>query len=105
MTQRYCLEGKAMKPRVASNSEFRFNSGRLSLDLAATVRRRGSTPKGVLSAVGAAGRGLLAAGLCEAMPALSGAQEQKLISLREAIWRASDAAMKSQPLAPEAIQV
>lgn len=67
-------------------SEFRFNSGRLSLDLAASVRRRASTPKDVLASPGACGRWLKAAGLFADTPPLSRESEAQLIALREAIW-------------------
>lgn len=70
-----------------SGSEFRFNAGRLSLDLAATVRRRASTPQDVLSAAGACGRWLEAAGLFADTPTLTPANEKALLSLREAVWR------------------
>ncbi|WP_084688337.1 CGNR zinc finger domain-containing protein [Paraburkholderia oxyphila] len=68
-------------------NEFRFNSGRLSLDLAATVRRRASVPKDVLAVSGACGRWLRAAGLFADYPKLSSESEAQLLELREAIWR------------------
>lgn len=67
-------------------SEFRFNSGRLSLDLAATVRRRVSVPKDVLATPGAIGRWFKASGLFSDSPRLSSNDEGKLLELREAIW-------------------
>ncbi|MDR5644415.1 CGNR zinc finger domain-containing protein [Burkholderia cenocepacia] len=67
-------------------SEFRFNSGRLSLDLAATVRRRASTPNDVLRTAGACGRWLKAAALFADVPSLSPVETDALLSLREAIW-------------------
>jgi predicted RNA-binding Zn ribbon-like protein len=67
-------------------SEFRFNSGRLCLDLAATVRRRASSPKDVLSPPGAGGRWLKEAGLFSDIPVLSKDGEGRLVELREAIW-------------------
>lgn len=88
-----------------SSSEFRFNSGRLCLDLAATVRRRGSTPKDVLEPSGAAERWLMAARLFDIVPTVSSMQRDTLLVLREAIWAASDAAMRCELLPPEATQV
>ncbi|HVE10434.1 MAG TPA: CGNR zinc finger domain-containing protein [Paraburkholderia sp.] len=67
-------------------SEFRFNSGRLCLDLAATVRRRASHAKDVLATSGASGRWLHCAGLFQQAPALSESEEAGVRQLREAIW-------------------
>lgn len=99
------MKSDGVTPDIASNSEFRFNSGRLSLDLAATVRRRGSEPKDVLKGAGAAGRWLMVAGLFETVPMLSGPEADKLIVLREAIWAATDAAMKKNVLPAQATRV
>ncbi|CAB3770774.1 CGNR zinc finger domain-containing protein [Paraburkholderia solisilvae] len=74
-------------------AEFRFNSGRLSLDLAATVRRRASKPNDVLASTGAGGRWLKAAGLFAVAPVLSRADEARLLELREAIWQLVTASM------------
>lgn len=93
-----------MKSGIGSHPEFRFNAGRLSLDLAATVRRRGSVPNDVLHGVGAVGRWLVAAGLLESEPALTGAQAKQFIALREAIWTVTDSAIKGETLPAEATQ-
>ncbi|WP_082624977.1 ABATE domain-containing protein [Paraburkholderia caribensis] len=78
------------------DSEFRFNSGRLSLDLAATVRRRASTPIDVLGNPNACGRWLKAAGLFSDVPELSAENEEALIRLREAIWKLVTGAMETR---------
>jgi predicted RNA-binding Zn ribbon-like protein len=74
-------------------SEFRFNSGRLSLDLAATIRRRASKPIDVIASAGAGARWLKAAGLFSEAPALSKGEEARLTELREAIWQMVNGAM------------
>jgi predicted RNA-binding Zn ribbon-like protein len=71
----------------ATESEFRFNSGRVSLDLAATIRRRASRPVDVIALTGASGRWLKAAGLFSDVPTLSRSEEARLVELREAIWQ------------------
>jgi predicted RNA-binding Zn ribbon-like protein len=70
----------------STKTEFRFNSGRLCLDLAATVRRRASHANDVLATTGASGRWLHCAGLFQQSPALSESEEASLRQLREAIW-------------------
>ncbi|WP_162068076.1 CGNR zinc finger domain-containing protein [Burkholderia sp. THE68] len=85
-------------------SEFRFNSGRLSLDLAATIRRRASAPKDVLSGVGACGRWLKAAGLFAQAPALSPQNERDLYALREAVWGAVSGSMHNA-LSDDAVSI
>jgi predicted RNA-binding Zn ribbon-like protein len=77
----------------AMESEFRFNSGRVSLDLAATIRRRASKPLDVMASAGAGGRWLKAAGLFSDVPALSRSEEVRLVELREAIWQMVTGAM------------
>jgi predicted RNA-binding Zn ribbon-like protein len=77
----------------AMESEFRFNSGRVSLDLAATIRRRASKPVDVMASAGAGGRWLKAAGLFSDAPALSRSEEARLFELREAIWQMVTGAM------------
>jgi predicted RNA-binding Zn ribbon-like protein len=72
-------------------SDFRFNAGRLALDLPATVRRRASAPHDVLAASGEAARLLKEAGLVGRQLRLRAAQVQQLLQLREAIWAAADA--------------
>ncbi|WP_237703790.1 CGNR zinc finger domain-containing protein [Rhodospirillum rubrum] len=88
-----------MKP----SEEFRFNSGRLSLDLAATVRRRGSLPNDVLAAPGAPARWLREAIGVEDLPALSPAQEAALRALRETIWTLATAASADAVLPAAAV--
>jgi predicted RNA-binding Zn ribbon-like protein len=78
---------RAMEP------EFRFNSGRVSLDLAATIRRRASKPLDIMASAGASGRWLKAAGLFSDVPALSRSEEARLVELREAIWQMVTGAM------------
>jgi predicted RNA-binding Zn ribbon-like protein len=77
-------------------SEFRFNSGRLCLDLAATVRRRASHAKDVLATHGACGRWLQAAGLFQQAPALSESDEAGVRQLREAIWQMVGGTMQGE---------
>lgn len=79
-------------------NEFRFNSGRLSLDLAATVRKRASQPIDVLSSSGAAARWLRDAGLVHEVLPLSREQESELKKLRESIWTVATAALQDKSL-------
>src|SRR3546814_17706345 len=72
--------------------EFRFNSGRIALDLPATVRRRASEPQDVLAPSGAPARWLRDAGLSHELLALSPEQTSAREKLREAIWAAADEA-------------
>lgn len=83
--------------------EFRFNSGRLSLDLPATVRRRASIPNDVLAPPGAPARWLRDAGLVTDPIALTPAQETALKQLRETIWTLTDAVTQGAPLPAEAV--
>ena len=71
---------------MLSPFSFRFNSGRLSLDLAATVRRRPSAPNDLLLARGTAVRWLKEARVIQRLLSLSTQQEGKLRQLREAIY-------------------
>src|SRR3546814_12562995 len=79
--------------------EFRFNSGRIALDLPATVRRRASEPQDVLAPSGAPARWLRDAGLSPEMLALSPEQTSDLENLRVAIWAVADAAA-AEPAIP-----
>src|SRR5687767_4718002 len=79
-------------------SEFRFNAGRLALDLPATVRRRASSPHDVLAPSGEAARWLSEAGLTQRPLSLRAAQVRELLQLREAIWEAASA--RTQGKAP-----
>ena len=83
--------------------EFRFTSGRLSLDLPATVRRRASEPHDVLASVGAPARWLRDASLVQELLTLSPLQEAELFALREAIWAATDAASAGKTFPAEAV--
>jgi predicted RNA-binding Zn ribbon-like protein len=65
---------------------FRFHSGRLSLDLAGTIRRHVAAPNDMLAASGAVARWLEAAGLTDTRLLLSTTQEMEVTALREAIW-------------------
>src|SRR3954468_19359212 len=76
----------AMKAPSVRSLEFRFNAGRLCLDLPATVRRRASVPHDVLAAPGGAARWLEEAGLVDRPLRLSPARAAELLRLREAIW-------------------
>jgi predicted RNA-binding Zn ribbon-like protein len=84
--------------------EFRFNSGRLSLDLPATVRRRASVPNDVLAPPGAPARWLRDAALVADLPDLSLAQETALRRLRETIWSLADAVTRGARLPTEAVE-
>ncbi len=77
--------------------EFRFNSGRLCLDLSATIRRRASEPQDILGTPGAVARWLRNAGLVQAPWDLSSSRESALLNLREVIWRLADAAVAGRP--------
>ena len=94
----------AMNPSVGS-LEFRFNAGRLCLDLPATVRRRASAPHDVLAVPGGAARWLEEAGLVERPLRLSPARAAELLRLREAIWAAARALVKRRKLPSSAVQV
>lgn len=88
-----------------SVSEFRFNAGRLALDLPATVRRRSSEPNDVLAKPGAPARWLRDAGLIHDLPSLLPAQKSDLLLLREAIWATAEAAAASCDLPEEAVAI
>ncbi|CAH1664593.1 CGNR zinc finger domain-containing protein [Chelatococcus asaccharovorans] len=83
--------------------EFRFNSGRLSLDLPATIRRRASTPQDVLATSGAPARWLRDAFLTQGLLVLSSPEERELLALRDTIWNLADAAAGQRPLPEEAV--
>jgi predicted RNA-binding Zn ribbon-like protein len=84
-----------------TSSEFRFNSGALSLDLAATVRRRASEPYDALAEPGAVARWLKEARITAAILRLSRDEEAAVLALREAIWSAA-AAMTDRSRIPRA---
>lgn len=86
-------------------SDFRFNAGRLALDLAATVRRRAAAPHDVLAVPGEAARWLKEAGVVERQVRLRGAQVQELLQLREAIWTAADALANRRPPPASAVLI
>ncbi|WP_249023706.1 CGNR zinc finger domain-containing protein [Acetobacter ascendens] len=86
-----------------SISEFRFNSGRLALDLPATVRRRASEPEDVLAASGAPAHWLRDAGLSHEILMLTAQQTSDLVKLREAIWAAADASAAGRDLPEQAV--
>src|SRR3546814_20628047 len=83
--------------------EFRFNSGRIALDLPATVRRRASEPQDVLAPSGAPARWLRDAGLSHELLALSPEQTSDLEKLREALWAVADAAAAERDLPADAL--
>ncbi len=84
--------------------EFRFNSGRLALDLPATVRRRASEPQDVLAPSGAPARWLRDAGLSQELLTLSPEQTSNLEKLREAIWAVADAAAAERDLPVDSVE-
>ncbi len=88
---------------MVSTNEFRFNSGRLALDLPATVRRRASEPEDVLAPAGASARWLQAAGLLHELLSLTSDQAAELEKLREAIWATANAANAGHNLPEEAV--
>jgi predicted RNA-binding Zn ribbon-like protein len=73
--------GNRMVITRSIESEFRFNSGRLS------------SPSDMIASTGASARWLKAAGLFSDAPALSGHDEARLLELREAIWQMVTGAM------------
>jgi len=77
--------------------EFRFNAGRLALDLSATVRRRASAPHDLLAAPGGAARWLEEAGLVRHALRLAPARAKALLRLREAIWLTASALIEHRP--------
>jgi predicted RNA-binding Zn ribbon-like protein len=85
-------------------NQFRFNSGRLALDLPATVRRRASEPEDVLALPGAPARWLQEAGLIRGHLELSPDQTAELVKLREAIWAVSNAACAGRALPADAVE-
>ena len=85
------------------DSHFRLNVGRLSLDLAATVRRHASMPKDMLQPAGAAARWLEAARLTEMCLLLSVTQEREMITLREAVRATVKAACAHTTLPEDAV--
>ena len=90
--------------RMTASEEFRFNSGRISLDLSATVRRRSSQPLDVLAGPGAVARWLRDAALVPELLKLSADQEREVIALRETIWELADAAADQRPFAAQTIK-
>lgn len=86
-----------------SVSEFRFNSGRLALDLPATVRRRASEPEDVLAPSGAPAHWLRDAGLSQEILTLTAQQTSDLVKLREAIWATADASAAGRDLPEQAV--
>src|SRR3546814_16311193 len=83
--------------------EFRFNSGRIALDLPATVRRRASEPQDVLAPSGAPARWLRDAGLSHELLALSPEQTPDPEKPREAIWADADSAAAERGLPADAV--
>src|SRR3546814_2526611 len=83
--------------------EFRFNSGRIALDLPATVRRRASEPQDVLAPSGPPARWLRDACLSHVLLSLSPEQTSDLEKLREAIWAVADASAAERDLPADAV--
>jgi len=88
---------------MKSRSEFRFTAGRLSLDLAATLRRRPSERIDVLAPEGASARWLRDVGLVSELLTLSPRQEAEMTALREAIWIVADTAVHEDSLPRDAV--
>jgi predicted RNA-binding Zn ribbon-like protein len=88
---------------MIQRDDFRFNSGRLSLDLSGTIRRRASDPEDVLAPPGAPASWLKAAMDGDRVLSLSPREEDELRSLREAIWMAADAAASRRELPSKAV--
>ena len=88
--------------RLAS-APFRFGYGSPALDLAVTLRRRGSTPIELLAKPEDGERWLQAAGLVSGSIRLDGSALEELRSLRDAIYRIGRAAVAG--LAPPASDV
>jgi predicted RNA-binding Zn ribbon-like protein len=86
-------------------NEFRFESGRLALDLPATVRRRASDYEDTLKASGASARWLRDAGLVKNALDLSESERREIIELREAIWIIFDALLMDRPLSSAAVDI
>jgi predicted RNA-binding Zn ribbon-like protein len=86
---------------MTSPHSFRFDGGRLSLNLAATLRIHTSAPEDQLAPRGAAGRWLVAASLTDGELLLSSNEEAEIRALREAVWAIIGAARSQQPLLGE----
>jgi predicted RNA-binding Zn ribbon-like protein len=74
-----------------ATAEFRFSSGRLSLDLPATIRKRLSKPFDALSPPGATARWLQESRLVDGPMQLTEAQLNRVDALRQAIWELAGA--------------
>ena len=87
--------GKPHRPvyfaSMEATAEFRFSSGRLSLDLPATIRKRLSKPFDTLSPRGATARWLQESGLVDGLLQLTEAQLIRVDALRQAIWELAGA--------------
>jgi predicted RNA-binding Zn ribbon-like protein len=83
---------------MAATAEFRFTSGRLSLDLPATIRKRSSTPLDILAPAGAAARWFQESGLVDSLLRLTDAQLNRVCVLRQAICELADAASREDSL-------
>lgn len=103
--QVYKLHKPVYTVLMATNLEFRFNSGCLALDLAATLRYRPSSAVDVLAAPGAPERWLGEANLLERPHDMSASQLEALLSLREAIWTAASAVHDATRPPPAAVAV
>jgi predicted RNA-binding Zn ribbon-like protein len=84
---------------------FRFDYGRLSLDLVATVRRRRSSPVDLLADRADAARWLRAAGLLSGGPPVSADEFSRLVALREAVNSLCRAALADSRPSRRDIQV
>ncbi|HTV87175.1 MAG TPA: ABATE domain-containing protein [Dyella sp.] len=80
------------------NHSFQFNGGRLSLDLAGTLRIRACGTEDELELPGTPGRWLDAAALTDGEMLLSESQEAELRALRDAIKGTIEAARSQRPL-------
>jgi predicted RNA-binding Zn ribbon-like protein len=88
---------------MESTEEFRFSSGRLCLDLPATIRKRLSRPFDVLSSPGATARWLQKSRLVDCLLQLTEAQLNRVDALRWAISESADAASRGVTLPRAAV--
>ncbi len=78
--------------------DFTFVSGNLGLDLAGTVGHRRNERVEMLASPQDLGRWVVAAGLLDTPPAVTGDDLRHAVALREAIYRLATAARRGEPL-------
>src|ERR1700742_3328144 len=79
---------------MSATTEFRFTSGRVCLDLSATIRKRQSQALDVLSTREAAARWLHQSGLVDRPLVLNDTQFERLTGLRRSVWELAEAASR-----------